>query len=232
MKTVRIRSAVPIYLAALVWLVFGIAAPSMLLKLGTLLVVALISAAVWFVGSRLFPGKEVQVRDRADTGDAEIDQQIEDGRARLEKLQQYNDQIPDEEISRQLDRMKKAGDGIFDVLEKDISHATEVRRFMSYYLPTVEKVMADYTTMAQSQSKGKNISSAMKTVESSLDMIAGAFEKQLDSLYRDKSFDIDTDMKVLETILSSEGLYSRQDIRGTQAAPTQEPQGETRSIGG
>ena len=43
-------------------------------------------------------------------------------------------------------------------------------------------------------------------------MIADAFDKQLDSLYRDQAFDMDAEVTVLETVLKSEGLAGNRDF--------------------
>ncbi|MBE5807182.1 MAG: hypothetical protein E7317_02455 [Clostridiales bacterium] len=206
MKKVQIKSAVPIWLAAAVWLLVGLIAPKLFLRLPTLLVPVVLSAGVYFGASQIFKGKTVMVEEKVDTGDPKVDQQITDGRARLENLGHLNDQLPDPEISKQLDRMKTAGDAILGVLEKDPSHYNEVRRFMNYFLPTAEKLVDSYAQLSKIPTKGENVRSAMTTVETSLGKIADAFEKQLDSLFRDQSFDIEADVKVLETMLKSDGL--------------------------
>jgi hypothetical protein len=45
-------------------------------------------------------------------------------------------------------------------------------------------------------------------VENSLELIAKAFEKQLDLLYRDEALDMATDIQVLETMMAGDGLTS------------------------
>ena len=206
MKKVHIKSAAPFYCAGIVWILIGLIRPQMLLKPVPLLITAAISALAYFAGSKVFKGETIEVEEKVSTGNEDVDRQIEDGRRRLAKLQASNDQLPDPEISRQLDRMKKAGDAILGELEKNPAHYTEVRRFMNYFLPTAEKLVDGYVTLSKSPAKGENITSAMRTVENSLGMIADAFEKQLDSLFKDQSFDLEADVSVLETLLKSDGL--------------------------
>lgn len=210
MKKIRIRSAVPVYTAAAVWLLMGLIKPDMLLRIGTLVLTALISAAAYCIGSKLFPGKVEEVREAVDTGNAELDRQIEDSRIRLEKLQYYNDQLPDQVISDNLERMVRAGDAILKALEEKPERANEVRRFMNYFLPTAEKLMASYVGFEQAPVKGENVVSAMKSVESSLGMIADAFEKQFDSLYRNESYNVEAEVSVMETLLKGAGLVGDQ----------------------
>lgn len=206
MKKIRIKSAVPIYLAAAVWLLIGAIRPGMMLRIGTLALTAVISAAVYFISSKIFPGKEIEVRERADTGNAELNRQIEEGRLQLDRLQSYNDQLPDPVISEKLDRMVRAGNAILTALEQNPARLSEVRRFINYFLPTAEKLISSYVAFSQAPVKGENVLSAMKSVEDSLAMVADAFEKQYDSLYRNESYNIDADVTVLETLLKGEGL--------------------------
>lgn len=203
----------PFYFAALVWLLIGLGRPSMLLQIRTLLLTATVSAAAYFAGSKLFPGKVVEVREPVNTGDAEVNRQIEEGRGRLERLKAHNDALPDPVISEKLDRMTRAGEAILAELEKNPAKLGEVRRFMNYFLPTAEKLVSSYVQFSQSPAKGENIRHAMASVENSLGMVADAFEKQLDSLYRDQSFDIEADVSVLETLLKSEGLVGGSDFQ-------------------
>ena len=105
MKKVRIKSSIPIYLSAAVWLLIGLIRPSMLIHMGTLALTAILSLAAYLVGDRIFPGKVVEVRERVNTGNEELNRQIEEGRKQLDNLQQYNDQLPDPAVSEKLDRM-------------------------------------------------------------------------------------------------------------------------------
>lgn len=209
MKTKRIKSAIPIYGSAAVWLLLGLICPRMLLKGWFLILTAALSAAAYFGLSRAFPGREVEVRKAANSGDKTIDALIEEGRGKLDSLKAANAAIPDPEISKKLDRMVRAGEEIFSLLERDTSKAQAVRRFMNYYLPTADKLMSSYRLMQETGSGGENIARAMQSVENSLGMIADAFEKQLDNLYRDRTLDIETDIEVLETMMAGDGLTAK-----------------------
>ena len=211
MKTKKIKSAIPIYASAAVWVLLGLICPGMLLKGWFLIVAALLSAAAYFGFSRVFKGRVIEVRENAHSGDRSIDALIEEGRRRLDNLVVANAKIPDVEISAKLDRMVTAGEEIYKLLERDPSKAQAVRKFMNYYLPTADKLMASYRLMKESENPGENITQAMQSVENSLSMIADAFEKQLNNLYSDKKLDIETDIEVLETMMASDGLIDRQN---------------------
>ena len=199
MKTIKIKSAIPIYLAALIWILFGLFAP--IYELLFIIIAACVSVAVYLVASVFFPGRTVEVDAKPDSGDDAVNAQIAEGRAALRSLREA-----DEAISARLKRMTEAGGKIFDILEKEPSRAGEVRRFMNYYLPTADKLLTRYRELGGSGSQGENVRGAMTVVENSLEMIAVAFERQLDGLYRHEAMDIQTDIDVLETMLASDGI--------------------------
>ena len=88
---------------------------------------------------------------------------------------------------------------------------------MNYYLPTSAELISKYRTIVQTGVEGKNLTSAKNSIENSFGMIADAFEKQLDFLYRDDALDIETDIEVLDTVLTSEGLsVSNTSIKETK----------------
>ena len=202
----RIKSAIPIYGSAAVWLLVGLIAPGLLLKGAYLVATVAVSAGVYFGLSKAFPGREIEVREAAHSGDKGIDALIEDARKQLDSLQTANAAIPDADITQKLARMTAAGEEILKVLERDTSQAKAVRRFMNYYLPTADKLVSTYRMMRGTPNPGENMEHAMRSVENSLGMIADAFEKQLDNLYKDRALDVETDIDVLETMMASDGL--------------------------
>ena len=223
MKKKRIKSAIPIYLAAAVWLLTGLIKPSMMLHVSMLALTTALSAGAYAVGSKLFPGKVVEVRECADTGDAELNRQIEEGRRQLDNLRAHNDQLPDPVISEKLDRMVSAGNAILNALEEKPARLSEVRRFMNYFLPTAEKLVASYVVFEQAPVKGENVCAAMKSVEDSLSMVADAFEKQYDSLYRNESYNVEAEVKVMETLLKGQGLTAAADFGSEKAEEKTKP---------
>lgn len=53
---------------------------------------------------------------------------------------------------------------------------------------------------------GSNIDATKQKVETMLDTLCAAFDKQLDSLFGDEALDISTDITVMENLLAQEGL--------------------------
>lgn len=198
----HIKSAMPIYCAAVIWLVMGLILP--IYKLWAILVTLVISAAAAIVLKKVFPGRDIEIEKKAASGNADVDRQIEEGRTTLKRLHEANVAIPDEKISACIERMENAGAAIFDALEKDVSKANQVRRFMNYYLPTADKLLTHYRELS-GVARGENVAAALGSIDNSMEMIAVAFEKQLDALYKDSALDIETDIDVLETMIQADG---------------------------
>ena len=127
----------------------------------------------------------------------------------LDKLsKQIIHAITDEKITVQVTRMEVATDKIFRYIAKHPEDAPQIHKFMNYYLPTLLKLLISYISLNEQGIKGEHISSTIENIEGILSTIADAFEKQLDNLFADDALDISTDIKVLENMLSQEGLTS------------------------
>lgn len=208
----KIRSAIPIYIAAAVWLVYGLLGK--IYTTAGFFICAFLSAAGYLIGSLIFPGRVVVEEKKVSTGDKSVDEMILSGREMLKTVTRVNDAIPSEAISRDLDRIYAAGSAIYEKLEAEPGRVNDVRRFMNYYMPTTEKLLNGYLQLAALKTPGENVKNAMARVEGTLGTIAGAFEKMLNDLYNAQVLDYTTDITVLETMLKGEGL-TEEDIERT-----------------
>lgn len=215
MKTRRVPSALPLYMAAAVWILFGLIHP--IYKFWPLFFCALLSAAAYILGRKLFPDRLEEYEEAPASGDAEVDRQITEGRESLRHLREANAALTNAEITRQLDRMEHAGAKIFEALERTPRQAMQVRKFMNYYLPVTVKLLEQYRLLEETGLSGDHISKSKTAVENSLSMIADAFEKQLDNLYKDTQLDISSDIQVLETMMAAEGLTEDVSLRSVQS---------------
>lgn len=202
MKTKRIPSAIPIYIAAATWILYGLALP--LYKVSHILMAAGLSIVALLVSGKFFPGRTVEMD--LDSGDSQINRELKESREELGKIREVGLGLKSQPIAQQIERMDVAGQKILAAVAEKPERAGQVRKFMKYYLPTTAKLLDQYETMAAVDTKGEHISKAMQSVENSLDLIATAFEKQLDQLYRDDAMDMTSDVQVLETMMAGDGL--------------------------
>lgn len=220
MKTRRIPSAIPIYLGAAAFAICGLIFP--LYKISFILLSAAVALGVYFMSGKIFRGREVEVETPVDTGDSEIDRQIREGRAELLKIEQSARQIPSSEVKIQLERMIRAGRQIFDAIAQKPEKSFQVRKFMNYYLPTCVKLLDQYRYFSSLNARGGHVESSIQSIQNSLDMIASAFEKQLDNLFRAEAMDITSDIEVLENMMAAEGLTGQPDFQNTDSMSQEE----------
>ena len=86
---------------------------------------------------------------------------------------------------------------------------------MNYYLPTTIKLLNAYDRMSAQGIEGENLDKSMKNINEMLDAAIEAFKKRLDSLFEDQALDIETDIKVMNTMLAREGLAGNKDFEIT-----------------
>lgn len=207
MKKIVHKSAAPLYAAAVVWVLYALLFP--LYRVIHFAVVAAASALVYLIAKALCPDivEEVKVEEKPrTTGNAELDKMIADGKLAISEMKRLNDSIQDETISRQIDRLEEISGKIFAQVETEPKKLPQIRKFMSYYLPTTLKLLNAYDRMSGQGVAGENIGGTMQRVEQMMDTIVQAFEKQLDSLFGAEALDISTDITVLDNMMAREGL--------------------------
>lgn len=204
MKQIRKKSAVPVYGAAACWLIWGLILP--LNQPWHFICLALLSWLVYFILSKIFTGEVVQVEQEINTGDETLDSILKDERKYLASFEGLRSKITDESVAANVLRMSNALDKICDHVAAHPEKAKNIRKFMSYYLPTAEKLLKAYVEAKEQGVSGENIRSTVESVENVLGTVAEAFERQLDALFANQAMDISTDITVLENMLRSEGL--------------------------
>lgn len=224
MATIKQRSTVPYYAAAGTWGLYAALFP--LYKVGHFLLIAIISAIVFFVLDALCGTQTIEVPDKPKeekpTGNAELDKMLKDGRLAVTEMKRLDDAIADAQISADIVRLEEVSQKIFERVKEEPAKLPQIRRFMDYFLPTTLKLLNAYDRASSAGISGENVDSTRTKVEGMMKTIVTAFEKQLDALYGAEAMDISTDITVLETMMEREGLSESGDVlhaeSGTAAA--------------
>ena len=205
MKKIVHKSAIPLYAAAVTWLLYALLFP--LYRLPHFLLAAAAAAVVGIV-ARLFCRDTVEEvpEEPETTGNEELDKMIADSKKAIAEMKRLDDNIADPTISAQIVRLQQLTGKIFAQVEQNPEKLPQIRKFMNYYLPTTLKILNAYDRMGEQGVSGENITSTMQKVEGMMSTIITAFEKQLDSLFGSEAMDISTDMVVLENMMAREGL--------------------------
>lgn len=213
MQSVRKPSVVPIYAIAAVWLVYTLATG--LHRLLDVVICAALSVGGYFLMRVFFPGTTVQVEapePEPDTGDQELDEVIRQGRASIAAIRRLNEQIPDEDISKNLSALEDLTRKIFARLEADKQHVPRCRQFLNYYLPTTIELLERYVTLQNQELDSGDIREAMGRIAGMLYTIREAFTRQLDCLFAQDVVDINAEITVMEQMLQAQGLRDTKDF--------------------
>ena len=137
----------------------------------------------------------------------ELEATLQTGRDSIRQIREINDAIPDVEISEKLTKLEKVASAIFRYVGQHPEKLPELRKMMSYYLPTTMKLVYAYQEFHEQASlQLETADSTRKDIEEALDTIIAAYYNLLEGLIEDNALDVSTDISVLKTLLAQEGL--------------------------
>ena len=119
----------------------------------------------------------------------------------LRNIRRANDRIADPVLSAKIDRLEEITAKIFRAVEEDPKKRGRIDTFLNYYLPTTQKLLDSYAEFEPAGVAGENLRQAKSRIESTMDSIVRGFEHQLDELYKSDAMDVDSDIRVMETML-------------------------------
>lgn len=140
---------------------------------------------------------------------------------RLSAIRRANDRIDDAELSAKIDRLEQVTGRIFKFIEDNPKSADKANTFLKYYLPTTQKLLDSYADFEEAGVSGENLNQAKERIEQTMDNIIAGFEHQLDELYRETAMDIDSDIRVMETMLKRDTASVADDFGLGGGAATQ-----------
>ena len=124
----------------------------------------------------------------------------------IAQIRKSNEEIDDAVISEKLDRIEHVVGSILERVAEHPETAPQLDRMMDYYLPTTVKLLEAYRTLDEAAVETTSVANSKREIASTLDMLHEAFEKLLDTLFRDVAWDVSTDISVLRTMLAQDGL--------------------------
>ena len=220
-RAVKRKSTLPVYAVGVLWLLWALLFP--LHRLHHYLVAAALSGALYAVLRKTVPDTVTyEPIPQVQTGYPVADALLKDGRERLARIEQHGDRIREEAVRNQVARLELSVDKILDLVEKQPAQAVQLRRFMNYYLPNLEKITDTYALLEEQGVEGENITKAKTGIRQMLDVMEGAFAKQLDALFRHTALDVTSDIFAMQTLMAQEGFTGQQMPRAEDPAPAQE----------
>ena len=193
-------SALPIWIAAAVWIVCAIFAPMYMWY--HYIAIAALSAVAFAVSAKLCPKVVTYTERKINTGSSDADAIIAEIGRVTAALELSKDPATNE-IDARIDSITEALAKISAELYRAPEKSAKLRKFQSYYLPTIAKLAEKYVHLSKS---GTAAEAGAAEIGEAFGTVAGAMQRQLDAIMSDDILDISTDIDVLETMVSGDGL--------------------------
>ena len=140
----------------------------------------------------------------------------------LRNIRRANDSIADPVLSEKIDRLEAITAKIFREVETHPEKEQQIATFLSYYLPTTQKLLDSYANFESAGIEGENLRQAKSRIENTMDTILRGFERQLDQLYHMDAMDVASDIQVMETMLRRDTATVADDFGSAVVAEKEE----------
>lgn len=203
---VPVRSALPLWGAAAVWIFAAIFIP--MYNVWHIILTAAVSAAVGFVIFKILPKEYGKVEVPFASGDLQLDKIIGEIDRASDRLEAARSTIAKNSpgTADKIEQINSTVDRIREALIASPDDVGSVRRFINYYLPTTVKLAEKYEVTSSSGASGENAKKTLSDIDGILDQIKLSFDRQYDALFEDDVIDVSSDIKVLETMLERDDL--------------------------
>lgn len=124
----------------------------------------------------------------------------------LARIREANQLIAEDEMSQKLARLEQVVRSIQVGVQNNPGSVGQLRQFTTYYLPTTGKLVDAYVDLERHGEHGPNAEQTRAEIKSTLDVINDSFAKLSDDLLQEKAWDLQSDMHVLRTMLTQDGL--------------------------
>ena len=131
---------------------------------------------------------------------------LREGGEKISELKSLSQRIASSSIRAKFDGIVAAAESILDDLKKNPKDIRAARQFLNYYLDATIKIVSQYAELSEKGLGSADIQASLRKVESMLDTMRTAFEKQHARLLEDDVLDLDAEMSLLKQTIQMEGL--------------------------
>ena len=156
-------------------------------------------------------GEPKQTETTQETEDPEIAALRQERDRAVGEMRRLNDSIEDPVLSQQIDHIEATTGKIFRYVMDHPDQKSQIRRFLNYYLPTTLKLLNAYDRLDEAGISGINIDGAKGRISDVVRAIVDGFDRQLDALYQGEVMDINAEIKVLQSLLTGDGLSDQKN---------------------
>lgn len=184
-------------LAAAIFLVFLLIVDA---GIGPSLLVAAVSYVVGFFF--LFKVKKPEVI----AGESTLKTALQEGARKLAEIQGLEKRIRKSSMTAQIRDIEGIISKVLAKIEHDPARLKQAHQFLTYYLDSTINILNKYVELSAQNVEDDDIRKSLAKVETMLQTIRDAFEKQLGRLLSDDAMDLDAELATLEQTIKMEGL--------------------------
>lgn len=144
--------------------------------------------------------------ERKEDNNSEITEVLRRGNEYVDSIRVSNSLIKEEEMSKKLDRLEHNVAAIFHEIQVNPKQAKKLNLFMSYYLPTTEKLLQAYIDIDSKQLTSEQARKTKGEILHAIDVINVAYENLLQKFYDEQAFEISVEVSALESVMKQKGL--------------------------
>ena len=175
------------------------------LAVGLPLLPALLVGTGAFIGGELLMSKTTFITfDKVD--EKNIEEVLKDARSKSKFISNSVSKINDDELKNYLTEISDTTNKIIDSVNKNKNKIKRTEKFFTYYLPITVGIINKYDEIEYQDLSSREVKEFYTKAKESLKEINNSFKKILNNLYSSDIENVETDMKVLNNILKSDGF--------------------------
>jgi len=167
------------------------------------IIASVIIGGLFFVaGYFLFEAKTKIEEDK----EFAMEEALKMGNSKLSEIKSLGKAIKQQNLKEKITKICEITEKILAEVKRDPSDLKRAKQFLNYYLDSTIKIVSTYVKLATTEVNDKSIKDYMVKIETMLDTLAQAFDKQLAMLLSNDVMDLDVELSLLESMIKSENL--------------------------
>lgn len=150
---------------------------------------------------------------------SDVDETIKNGRKFTYGMRQATKRLSQLEICQEVEDLCRIADSMLDMLKKDPKDIRIVKQFITYYLEPTHKIILKYAELATARPMPADAIETLERTEKSLKGIRATFLQQKEKMLANDVIDLDTEIKVFETLSGNLNATSAQKDKNTSSQP-------------
>lgn len=198
----------PYLVAGLAWVILAFVLPLHKYLSYPILILATIGVFVALRKLKVFKDRSIRYEEELSYEEMELEDIVSSGKSYLSSLNASKMRIKKVSVRDDIDGIIKISHLILENVQQDPKGLKQIRKFISYYLPMIDKMVKAYVDFEKTTSSSQ-IEESKTKIENMLKTVQKAFTSLYDSLHEDETIDISSDIKVLESLMAQEGFLDK-----------------------